>query len=95
MSKYFFNFDFEYFIIKGGNQNTKIMVAELSNHLWIAHFKRISDFMVCGEGVWWVKDGMYIIFKDGDDEEESRKEGPSLMDCRTSIHEVNFIIKLE
>ena len=57
--------------------------------MWIAHLQRIADFLACGEGVWWEKEKNAIIFKDGDDEDDERDKGPSLLHFSTTqIHEV-------
>lgn len=38
----------------------------LNQRLLQAHLERLSDYLECGEGVWWHIEGMYIVFHDAD-----------------------------
>ena len=49
-----------------------------------AHLERISDFLYCGQGVWWHREEENIIFHDGDDDPNFRIEGPTMMDFKTN-----------
>ena len=42
------------------------------------HLERISDFLVCGKGVWWEKNQHGFHFFDGDSELNQHPEGPIL-----------------
>lgn len=52
--------------------------------LFQAHLKRIADFMLAGEGIWWSKNGEDVEFFDGVDEPCTRPEGPELHNFRSS-----------
>ena len=47
---------------------------------WHAFLKQIADYVRCDEGVWWQRNGNYVVFMDGDDETDFRKEGPPFKD---------------
>lgn len=49
-----------------------------------AHLESISDFLVCGEGVWWRHILEGVEFLDGPDEPNVRPEGPVLHHFRSS-----------
>ena len=57
-------------------ENSKFLLGEFKDGAWQKHLQRISDFLVCDEGVWWKTDGKYVVFHDGDEESISREEGP-------------------
>ena len=49
---------------------------------WQQHLKRVSPFLVSGEGVWWESvDGGYL-FRDSDNDVDSHSEGPKLLHYR-------------
>jgi len=56
---------FVLFSLQAGNENTKIHLAESDIR---EHFKRISDYLILADGVWWKRDGDSIVFFDGDKE---------------------------
>lgn len=61
----------------------EIDVTSVSTVVLHAHLKRISDYMICGENVWWhMKDNM-LVFHDGDDEPNCRVEGPVMKEFTT------------
>ena len=43
-----------------------------------AHIERISDYLICGPGVWWKTTDDGVEFFDGDSEEDYKTVGPSL-----------------
>ena len=49
-----------------------------------AHLQSISDFLVCGEGVWWQHVISGVEFLDGPEEPNFRPQGPSLHHFRSS-----------
>ncbi len=49
-----------------------------------AHLQAISDFIACGEGVWWRQIMSGVEFFDGPDEPTTRPQGPSLHHFRSS-----------
>lgn len=49
-----------------------------------AHLQSISDFLVCGEGVWWQHVVSGVEFLDGPDQPSFRPQGPSLHHFRSS-----------
>ena len=49
-----------------------------------AHLQAISDFIACGEGVWWHQILSGVEFFDGPDEPSTRPQGPSLHHFRSS-----------
>ena len=49
-----------------------------------AHLQTISDFIACGEGVWWHQILSGVEFFDGPDEPNTRPEGPTLHHFRSS-----------
>lgn len=49
-----------------------------------AHLQPISDFIACGEGVWWRQILSGVEFFDGPDEPSTRPQGPTLHHFRSS-----------
>ena len=49
-----------------------------------AHLQAISDFIACGEGVWWCQILSGVEFFDGPDEPSTRPQGPTLHHFRSS-----------
>ena len=49
-----------------------------------AHLEKISDFIACGEGIWWKVTSDGFEFFDGDDCDDYHKEGPLLQHFRSS-----------
>ena len=70
--------------------NTKVPSCILDEHKysrwWQAHLERISDFLLPGEGVWWVyhETSGQVEFFDSEAEQETRNEGPSLHHFRST-----------
>ena len=48
------------------------------------HLQSISDFIACGEGVWWCQNLSGVEFLDGPDEPSTRPQGPKLHHFRSS-----------
>lgn len=61
----------------------------LHNELYQAHLETISDFLLCGKGVWWHvnEDGKEIVFHDGKGWPEFQEQGPPLHHFRSSSFE--------
>ena len=56
-----------------------------------AHLKRIVDFLICGEGIWWRHIVSGVEFLDGPDERKSNDNGPpSSSLLHTHIHTLRF-----
>ena len=64
---------------------TLVWEGMCSEHDYQAHLKRISDYLLIGEGIWWHQetDTGYLVFHDGDAEPEFPEEGPALRDFQT------------
>ena len=75
--------------ISAKNQNTRIHVTEpfLEGHL-----KRLADYVELGENVWWIRDGDWLEFYDGDDQPNTREEGPIFMSFET--HDLQDVYKM-
>ena len=58
-------------------------ITEAYSSAWQAHLEQISDFLLCGEGVWWSQDENGITFKDSYNEAEHLPEGPALHHFRS------------
>ena len=60
--------------------NSKFSKQWIRKHLlqWQAHLECISDFLICGPGVWWKDHGNHIEFLDGPEEDDAKQEGPPL-----------------
>ena len=60
--------------------NTKFSKEYINKHSlqFQSHLERIGDYLLTGPGIWWRETDTYIEFLDGDDEPESRSEGPLL-----------------
>ena len=74
-----------------GYQGTVISTAQTSSnsYAWQLHLKRISPFLICGEGIWWTKQGDEYHFHDGIKHAESHQSGPLLLHFRsTQLHEI-------
>ena len=69
-----------FFIFSAKNKNTRIHISEDGLEY---HLRRLADYMLPGEHVWWKRDGDWIEFFDGDDQPESHAEGPKLMSFET------------
>ena len=58
-----------------------------------AHLERISDFVLCGPGVWWQDTPAGIEFFDGDAGPSSHSEGPILHHFRSaSLADIDFYL---
>ena len=55
-------------------------IKEIEHTTWQAFLERIADYLLCGEGNWWRRDGSIVEFYDGHRDVEVRPEGPKLMD---------------
>ena len=69
--------------------DTVIPCELLDNELYQAHLEAISDFLLCGKGVWWHvhEDGKEIVFHDGKGWPEFQEQGPPLYHFRSSSFE--------
>ena len=70
-------------------ENAKLLVSEFPADVLRTHMQDVADYLVCREGLWWSKEGNYLLFHDGDDEPCFRDEGPpfrSFVD--TKIYEI-------
>lgn len=69
--------------------DTVIPCKLLDNELYQAHLETISDFLLCGKGVWWHvnEDGKEIVFHDGKGWPEFQEQGPPLHHFRSSSFE--------
>ena len=58
----------------------------LATELYQVHLEQISDFLLCGRGVWWHanEESKEIIFHDGKGQPEFRAEGPPMHHFRSS-----------
>ena len=54
-------------------------MGEFTDSVREAHLKRISDYILPGQGIWWKKNGNFIEFLDCDEEVDNHPEGPSMM----------------
>lgn len=59
----------------GPMENTFMEIA--SEH-YQSHFEHISDYLLCGPGIWWEKTPQGILFLDGSSEKEYQDSGPTL-----------------
>ena len=66
--------------------NTQFTATWINNHqnIWQAHLERISDFLLCGPGIWWKDHGNHVEFFDGPDEVNHKEQGPTLHHFRSS-----------
>ena len=60
----------------------KPSLIESSLHSWQEHLKRISPYLVVGEGIWWSMNNGDYHFHDGDNDPEGHEEGPDLLHFR-------------
>ena len=69
--------------------DTVIPYELLDKELYQAHLETISDFLLCGKGVWWHtnEDGKEIVFHDGKEWPEFHEQGPPLHHFRSSSFE--------
>ena len=58
----------------------------LSTEIYQVHLEQISDFLLCGRGVWWHtdKESKEIIFHDSKGQPELREQGPPIHHFRSS-----------
>ena len=61
----------------GPMKNTVFPLDKIPEH-YQAHLEQISDYLICGPGVWWRLTSEGILFLDGSSEEDYRNEGPAL-----------------
>ena len=65
----------------GKLDDTRFHLDKISGRLLQSHLERISDYMLCGENVWWhVENERELVFHDGDDQPGSNTKGPVLKD---------------
>ena len=56
--------------------------------------ERISDYLLCGEGVWWHRESDVIVFYDGDESPKFNGKGPSLKNFESeSLQSVHAELK--
>jgi hypothetical protein len=57
------------------------------------HLQRISDFLLCGKGIWWSSDETSVIFYDVTDRPVTSTAGPPLHHVRSYFEkeETNYI----
>ena len=69
--------------------DTTIPCELLENELYQAHLEKISDFLLCGRGVWWHVDeeSKEIVFHDSKGQPEFREQGPPIHHFRSSSFE--------
>ena len=62
-------------------EGTTVETQFLRSHLksWQQYLRRISPFLVSGEGMWWRSIPGGYTFHDGDTDEDSHNEGPQLL----------------
>lgn len=73
----------KYILYADENENSKFYIKEFQSDVLVSHLKRIADFLCLACGVWWKIEGEYLIFNDGDNEENFKDEGPPLMKFET------------
>ena len=73
------------YFIHEKNENSKFYIKEFQSDVLVLHLKRIADFLCRGCGVWWKIEGEYLIFNDGDNEENFKDKGPPLMTFETHL----------
>ena len=76
---------FIYILYIDKNENSKFYIKEFQSDVLVLHLKRIADFLCHGCGVWWKIEGEYLIFNDGDNEENFKDKGPPLMTFETHL----------
>lgn len=59
----------------GPMENT---VMEIASEHYQSHFERITDYLLCGPGIWWEETPQGILFLDGSSEKEYQDSGPTL-----------------
>ena len=66
--------------------DTSVPNEFLDSKIYQAHLEQISDFLLCGRGVWWHADeeSQEIIFHDSKEQPEFREEGPPIHHFRSS-----------
>ena len=66
--------------------NTTIPSELLDKELYQAHLEKISDFLLCGKGIWWHadEDTKEIVFHDNKAMPEFQEQGPPLHHFRSS-----------
>ena len=61
---------------------------------WKCHLEQISDYILCGEKVWWNEDQYIVEFLDTTHDYEHQSKGPTLKHFRsTSLKEVETYLK--
>ena len=58
------------------------MLEKVSDH-YQAHLERISDYLLCGPGIWWKEKPDGILFLDGCSENDCQADGPILQHFRS------------
>ena len=62
-------------------------------YLYQCHLQRISDFLLCGKGVWWSLTGSAVVFHDATGRSSSHISGPPLHQLRstTLVEEQSYL----
>ena len=65
-------------------QNTMVGTDFITTRMasWQAHLKRVSRYLVCGEGIWWHKTDTGYEFHDGPNSPDFQVQGPDLLHFR-------------
>ncbi|KAL5517132.1 hypothetical protein EMCRGX_G002607 [Ephydatia muelleri] len=70
--------------VTGPFTNTCFTIEIMKSASYQSHIERISDYLVCGPGVWWKTTNDGVEFFDGDFEDDYRDVGPTMHHFRSS-----------
>ena len=73
----------------GKNMDSKFSLKTFHDNQLQVHYERIADFIKCGYGVWFHKEGDDIVFHDGDSSPCFREEGPVMDTFCTSNFQIS------
>ena len=79
--------------VTGKISNTHFTREIMKSASYQAHIERISDYLICGPGVWWKTTDDGVEFFDGDSEEDYKAVGPSLHHFRSvSLEDIDALL---
>ena len=76
-----------------GNTFFSFEEIETNTLLFQSHLERISDYLLCGPGVWWKQTTLGIEFLDSPEEPDDHSEGPKIHNLRSNLDDIQKYLK--
>ena len=76
-----------------GNMFYSFEEIETNTLLFQSHLERISDYLLCGPGVWWKQTTLGIEFLNSPEEPDDHSEGPKIHNVRSNLDDIQKYLK--